>query len=275
MVMACAAPPRQSKVKDIDEAYGAGTILSAEMNSPVSFEQMMKDLGSASVVYVGENHRKAEHHAAQLKVIESLYAEKGPISVGMEMFARSYQGVLDKWSDGELTMEELLRQSHWYANWRFDHELYSPILEFVKANRIRLVALNLPFHIPSKIRVGGIEHLADEEKKFLPAEIDTSITRHREYVESVFNRHGFNSRTRFEDFYMAQCVWEDGMAEAVATQSDPRPMVVVVGNGHIQYKYGIPDRAHKRTGESFRTVYLASVGEPIDLEIADYIWITE
>lgn len=275
MVLACAAPARHSIVKDSDETYGAGTILSSTLNKPVSFEQMMTDLASASVVYVGESHRRPEHHAVQLKVIEAIYAKKGSISVGMEMFARSYQPVLDQWSDGELTMEELLRQSHWYANWRFDHELYSPILEFVKKNRIQLVALNLPFHIPSKIRVGGLEHLADDEKKYLPAEIDTSNTRHREYVESVFNRHGFNSRTQFEDFYLAQCVWEDGMAEAVAAHSDHRPMVVVVGNGHIQFKYGIPERAHNRTGEPFRTIYLVSAGDPIDLEIADYIWITE
>ena len=275
MILACAAPARRSIVKDSDASFGAGTILSSEIKKPVSFEQMLADLSSASVVYVGETHRRVEHHSAQLKVIEALFADKGSISVGMEMFARSYQPVLDNWSDGELTMEELLRQSHWYANWRFDHELYSPILEFVKANRIQLVALNLPFHIPSKIRVGGIEYLADDEKKYLPAETDTSNTRHREYVESVFNKHGFNSRTRFEDFYMAQCVWEDGMAEAVAQRSAQRPMVVVVGNGHIQYKYGIPDRAHKRDGEPFRTIYLVSAGNPIDLDIADYIWITE
>jgi uncharacterized iron-regulated protein len=273
MVVACATPAKQSAVKDKHETYGAGTILASETGKTVSFEQMMADLESARVIYVGENHRRKEHHDVQLQVIKALHAVNPSTSVGMEMFARSYQPVLDQWSEGGLTMEELLRQSHWYANWRFDHELYRPILEFVKANKIQLVALNLPFHIPSKIRVGGIEHLADDEKKYLPLEIDTSDARHREYVESVFNRHGF-SRTRFEDFYMAQCVWEDGMAEAVAARADLRPMVVVVGNGHIQYKYGIPERAHKRTGEQYRTIYLVSAGGQVDLEIADYVWIT-
>jgi uncharacterized iron-regulated protein len=52
-------------------------------------------------------------------------------------------------------------------------------------------------------------------------------------------------------------------------------MVVIAGNGHIQYKYGIPERAYRRTGETFRTVYPVTAGDPIDLGIADYIWITE
>lgn len=275
MVVACATPAKQSTVKDKNETYGAGTILSSEAGKTVSFEQMIADLASARVIYVGESHRRKEHHDVQLQVIKALYAAHPSTSVGMEMFDRSYQHVLDRWSGGELTMEDLLRQTHWYANWRYDHELYRPILEFINENQIPLVALNLPFNIPPKIRVSGVEYLSEDEKKYLPAEIDTTITRHREYVASVFNRHGFNSRTRFEDFYMAQCVWEDGMAEVVASQSVHRPMVVVVGNGHIQYRYGIPERAHKRTGEEYRTVYLVSAGDQVDLEIADYIWITE
>jgi uncharacterized iron-regulated protein len=65
------------------------------------------------------------------------------------------------------------------------------------------------------------------------------------------------------------------MAAAIADHSAYRPMVVIAGNGHIQYKYGIPERAYRRTGETFRTVYPVTAGDPIDLAIADYIWITE
>jgi uncharacterized iron-regulated protein len=51
-------------------------------------------------------------------------------------------------------------------------------------------------------------------------------------------------------------------------------MVVLAGNGHIQFKYGIPDRAYNRTGASFRTIYLAPAGDVVELDIADYIWVT-
>jgi uncharacterized iron-regulated protein len=195
--------------------------------------------------------------------------------VGMEMFDRSCQPVLDDWSRGRLAYEELLRRTHWYANWRYDDGLYRPILEWIKTHQIPLVALNLPFHIPPKIRVGGIDHLAEWEKNFLPAAIDTGNARHREYAESIFNQHRFGGRTRFEDFYLAQCVWEETMAEAVAEGLNRGPMVVLAGNGHIQYKYGIPERAYLRSGAEYRTIYLATVGEEVALSIGDYIWITE
>ena len=192
----------------------------------------------------------------------------------MEMFDRSYQPVLDLWSAGMLDEENFLRKVHWYANWRYDFEFYRNILLFIKENRIKIVALNIPFHIPARIRVGGIDNLADDDKHYLPKEIDTSNSAHRNYAEEVFQRHHFKSNIKFDDFYMAQCVWDEIMAESIASDLGSKKIVVLTGNGHIQYKYGIPDRTFRRTGASFRTIYLASVGEEVELGVGDYIWIT-
>ena len=275
MLMACALPAKHLTIRGESKTYEAGTIISAELRRAVSFEQMVAGLSAVRVVYIGETHNRKDHHDLQLKLIQALHAVHPSTAVAMEMFDRSYQNVLDDWSAGRLSLEEFVRRTHWYANWRFDEKLYAPILEYVKVNRLPLVALNLPFHIAGKIRVGGIEHLSAVEKGFLPKDIDTTQTSHREYAQEVFNQHRFGGRTRFEDFYLAQCVWEDGMAEAVAAHRSLRPMVVLAGNGHIQYKYGIPERVRKRTGETYRTVYPVSVGEQVDLNIADYIWVME
>ena len=145
---------------------------------------------------------------------------------------------------------------------------------FTKDNKIRIVALNIPSYIAARIRVGGIENLSDEDKSYLPKEIDTQNEAHREYVEKVFNQHSFGSHTRFDDFYMAQCVWDEVMAESVASNLGNKKIVVLAGNGHIQYKYGIPDRTFRRTRIPFRTIFQASVGDEIELSVADYIWIT-
>ena len=52
-------------------------------------------------------------------------------------------------------------------------------------------------------------------------------------------------------------------------------MIVLAGNGHIQYKYGIPDRTFRLTNLAFRTIYPVAVGENVDLKVADYIWVTK
>jgi uncharacterized iron-regulated protein len=270
----CAVKSDTVLIKDTSTAVGPDTIISAKTGKTVTFDELMNDLNSSQIVFIGERHTNPSHHATQLKIIEAVFKNRPSMKVGMEMFDRSYQPVLDLWSGGLLEEEIFLRKVHWYANWRFDFALYRNIFSFIKQNRIKILALNIPFHIPSRIRVGGIDNLADDDKQYLPKEIDSSNSAHRNYAEEVFNRHHFKSNVKFDDFYMAQCVWDEGMAESIASNLGNKTIVVLAGNGHIQYKYGIPDRVFRRTGASFRTIYLAPVGDEVELGIADYIWVT-
>ncbi len=255
-------------------AVAPGTLIDARTGAPVAFEAMLSDVRTARVLYIGEQHTSASHHEIQLRIIRALHAGGEQLTVGLEMFDRSYQPVLDLWSEGGLDEEAFLRRTHWYANWRFDYALYREILAFARSERIPLVALNVPPNIPPKIRVGGIDTLSAYEKRFLPHEIDTGVVPHREFAEKIFAQHGFKN-TRFEDFYMAQCVWDEAMADAAAACMPAGLMVILSGNGHIQYRYGIPQRLHRRTGLPYRTIFPVSAGAPIDLAIADYIWVTD
>jgi uncharacterized iron-regulated protein len=250
---------------------GPETIVSAQTAAAVTFEEMLEDLRGVRVVYVGEKHTDASHHAFQLKVIQGLRERGAARVVGLEMFDRSYQAVLDRWTAGELDEESFLRAVHWYANWRFDYGLYRGILDYLRREGIRALALNLPAQIPPKIRVGGLEFLSGYEKGFIPEHVDTSIPAHRDFVRRVFERHDFQGRARFEDFYTAQCVWEDVMAESIAKGIGADPMVVLAGNGHIQFKYGIPERAFRRNPLAYRTVVLLSPGEDTAPGLADYV----
>jgi len=270
----CAGKSDTVLIKDTSAAFEPDTIISAKTGEAVPFDGLISSLSSSQIVFIGERHTNPFHHAIQLKIIEAVFKNRDSMVIGMEMFDRSYQAVLDLWSGGLLEEEDFLRKVHWYANWGFDFALYRDIFLFIKENRIKMVALNIPFHIPARIRVGGIENLPDNDKQYLPKEIDTSNTAHRNYVEEVFKRHNFNSNVKFDDFYMAQCVWDEIMAESIASGLGSKKIVVLTGNGHIRYKYGIPDRTFRRTGASFRTIYLASAGEEVELGIADYVWIT-
>jgi uncharacterized iron-regulated protein len=271
------APTQKLYVKDMPLPLEAGTIISSKSGQPVSVEELLADLNGSRIIYVGEKHDNKAHHDIQLQIIQAVYKARPNMAVGMEMFDHTYQDVLDQWSKGELTQKDFLRKSHWYANWRFNFSLYSDILDFIKQNNIRLVGLNVPNHIPPKIREGGIENLSDEDKSHLPNQIDTSITAHRDYLRKIFEAHKkhFKREVDFEDFYAAQAVWEDAMAERIAQNLNDSTMVVLAGNGHVQFKYGIPDRAFKQTGARFTTVYLALTGSEVERDIADYIWVTQ
>jgi uncharacterized iron-regulated protein len=271
------APTKKLQVENIVKSSEETTIDYSRLGESVTFEELLEDLDSCRITYIGEKHNNIAHHKIQLQIIQAIYRINPNLAVGMEMFDHTYQDVLDSWSAGELDEAAFLRKVHWYANWRFDYALYRDILNFIKDNQIRLVALNIPSDITKKIRVGGVENLRDLEKEHLPENIDLSYGAHREYVQKVFDEHQqhFRGDVKFEDFYAAQAVWEDIMAERIAKNLATNAMVVLAGNGHIQFKYGIPDRAYKQTGAPFRTIYLAPAGSEVERDIADYVWVTQ
>jgi uncharacterized iron-regulated protein len=270
----CAGQPKQLMIKESSASFPPGSIISGKTGEAVSFETLMADLETAKIIYIGESHTNSDHHQIQLKILQAVFSRFPALIVGMEMFDHTYQPQLNEWSAGNLEETAFLQKVHWYANWRYDFGLYRDILTFIKTNHVKLVGLNLPFHIPPKIAVGGIESLSEEEKGHLPTEIDTTDAAHREYIRTIFSHHSIPGRDNFDYFYAAQCTWEDTMADTLSRNLSSGKMLVLAGNGHIIHKFGIPNRAYHRTKAEYRTVYLAEAGEALELSTADYIWVT-
>jgi uncharacterized iron-regulated protein len=269
----CALSQKKLTIEDLNMQFKEGAIVSAKRGGTVPFDDFIADLKESRLIYIGEIHPLKSHHDIQLKIIKELYRKNPNLTVGMEMFDRTYQPLLDKWSEGSLERKIFIGRSHWYANWKYDFELYSDILEFLKENRIRLVGLNIPFHIPAKISTGGIDSLSEDEKKYLPHNIYGTDSAHREYVEKIFGQHKIKGRDDFENFYMAQCVWDDIMAETANNNLKDGVMAVIAGNGHI-LRYGIPGRVFAGNGLPYRIIFLAPAGTSAGMSHVDYIWVT-
>jgi len=274
----CAPKIERSRIPSLSESYRPGTIVSADAKGPVSFEQMIADLADARVVYVGETHTRDTDHDIQLKILKALHQEHPGLCVGMEMFSRPYQHVLDQWSAGNLETDAFIRKVHWYANWKYDFGLYADLLDFIREHRVALYGLNIAFHVPPKVAAGGLNSLLPEDAARLPVEIDLSDSEHREYVRKIFeghhNRRLFGRDYKFAHFYQAQVLWDEVMAETVSRKRENRLMVVFAGNGHIIRDFGIPSRAYRRSRAPFRTVMPVAAGRQEELTAADYLWIT-
>lgn len=266
--------PSVARIKGISEGFEAGTIVRTETGRVLSFEELLADLEGVQVVYVGEKHGNQAHHDIQLKVLKALYEKDPTLLVGMEMFVISDQHVLDKWSAGQLDEETFLNKIGWEEKWKHDFALYRAILDFIREESLKVVAVNVPHPIVEKVARVGLDGLSDDERHQIAQKIDTSREKHRSYIESAFGTHESDEIDVFEFFYEAQCVWEDSMAEAISRALDNKRMVVITGNGHIAHKFGIPYRAFRRTNASFRTVMPLAVGTEVDRDEADYIWVT-
>ena len=238
-------------------------------------------LQEADVVYLGERHDSVDDHAAQLAIIEGLYAENPDLAIGLEMFQRPFQPVIDRYLAGELSEEELVIQTQYMERWGFPWEFYAPILRFAQENEIPVLALNAPSEITRQIAREGLASLAGDDFRYIPplADIDTSNEDYQEFVAQAFGAHGSHGNFNFDNFFAAQVTWDETMAMAIAEFKAANPdtqVVVLAGNGHVIYGHGIPDRVERRLGADLtQQIVLLN---PIDFfeeeggAIADVFW---
>jgi uncharacterized iron-regulated protein len=290
-------------------------ILNVKKGSFISLEDMIKDLSKVQVVFVGESHMDISHHLIQEKVFKALYEKSKNMVLGLEMFQHPYQKQLNSYFKNEITEREMLKNTEYEERWGFPWEFYRPTVLFAKTNKLSVIALNVPEEITKKVAQSGLKGLSDEEKKQIPESIDTTNEAHKKYIRSIFGEGPHGEKMNMDNFYEAQCLWEDGMADSIAkyfkpvavpqqpprsdsgegteekkprNESDLPPqlgqMVVFVGGGHIIYKFGIPERMAKRTNMAYRTILpLAVEGlsdfkkelKTVNLPPADYIYFTE
>ena len=76
----------------------------------------------------------------------------------------------------------------------FDYNLYKPILDFAREEKVPLVALNIRREIVAKVSKSGLDSLSDEEKKEIPQQMDFSDNEYRDRLMKVFKMHQ-NSKT--------------------------------------------------------------------------------
>ncbi|MEE9605742.1 MAG: ChaN family lipoprotein [Candidatus Scalindua sp.] len=237
-----------------------GDIVHVATGEKITFAQLADSFDGARIVYVGEIHSNKESHEVQMQVLKEFYKRYGDnIAIGMEMFKRPHQDVLDKWTVGTISEEDLLSSTDWWHEWGFDYDLYKDILDYARDNKIPLVALNITKEFQKKISKNGIESLSKEERESLP-EIDTTDVYHRRYLERIMKGHGDTDMSAaFERFYLVQCVWEDVMAESIlrylsSPQGKNRKLLVFIGGGHIIYHFGVPKRVYRRNHLPYRTI---------------------
>ncbi|MGA7954350.1 MAG: ChaN family lipoprotein [Gloeobacterales cyanobacterium] len=272
----------------LSPAY-AQKISSPSRAGDLSPQEVIQDLAQANVVYLGETHDSAEDHKAQLYIIQQLYEKDPRMAIGMEMFQRPYQLVLDNYLQGKLTEAALQKQSQYKKRWGYPWENYAPILQFAKEKKLPVLALNTPSEVTTKVSRKGLRSLKAADTKFIPpiSQIRTDNLKYRESLEEVYKdvheKGKAKDPSQFARFFQAQVLWDETMAEVIAQFLKRNPgfyVVVLAGQGHIVYGYGIPSRVARRINSiSIKTVVQRSVLlNPTEetpqekSDIANYFW---
>jgi uncharacterized iron-regulated protein len=252
-------------------------------------EVLLQSLAGTNVVYLGETHDRPADHQAQLAILQALYRQRPNLVIAMEMFQRPFQPVLDRYLVGEITETALREQSQYDRRWGYDWEFYAPILRFAQAQKLPVIALNTPSEITRKVARAGLESLTVAEQQWIPprSAIVLGPEPYRQRIRKLYDEihQGMGNSKGFEQFFTAQVLWDETMAEGIAQSLQQQPdrlVVVMVGQGHLTYGDGIPNRVRRRleqTGDRAPVQVSLLLNPAQDLgqdpTIADYFWVTE
>lgn len=204
---------------------------------------LLRRVAEMPAVLLGESHDSAEHHRWQLHTLAAVHGLNPDIAVGLEMLPRRVQPVLDRWSAGELSEAEFLKQSGWSEIWGFDPQLYLPILHFARMHRLPVVALNVERRLVSRTAREGWAAIPPGEREGVgdPA---PPPDRYRDKLAETLAQHGPGDKgpDAVARFVEAQSVWDRAMAEKIAAvwTEQRRTVVAILGRGHIEQGFGVP-----------------------------------
>jgi uncharacterized iron-regulated protein len=281
-------------------------IVDARTGRDVTENDAWMKLAGSRAVCVGEEHPNPHHHWAQMRVVEELgkRAKLAGVSLalGMEMFQRPYQGVLDDYAAGRIDDNALVSRSGWADRWGYEFSMYQPILKQALAANATLVALNPAKELVKRMSREGYDKLTPEEKAQVP-ELKLDDARHRAWFDGLMAAMGGShahsqkggdgaeakpptpeeeaeAKAKSERIYAVQVMWDESMAEGAAkwvNGQTGRAMIILAGNGHC-HDSAVVDRI-KRRGVADAVSLMpiiddgANVAEELAAPVNDYLFV--
>ena len=257
-----------------------GDIVDLKTGDKLTLENLIERLRSRDVVFIGEYHQHSEQHRNQLSLIKGLWSFSPDLVIGLEVFPRPKQGLLDQWVRGDMAPEAFRERVLKEVLNLETLEVYFPLFQWARKHRVPILALNAPRAVSAHVARNGLDGLAPEQRQGIARDIQVGPEVYKKRVLEALKKHAHTSGLDY--FFTAQVVWDETMAETVADylnspQGRGRRAVVICGNEHVFRGYGVPDRVRRRLGRSQAVVLCPVIGggDTFSPEDADYIWLTE
>ncbi len=257
---------------------------------PSTLQEAIAHAARQRVVLLGENHDDAEHHRWQLHVLAALHAHQPDIALGLEMFPRRLQPVLDAWTSGSLGEREFLARSEWDEVWGIDAALYLPLFHYARMHRIPMLALNVERSLVRDIGNRGWQAIRLEQREGVgdPAPPAPAYVRslYEAYVahrpdapaEPAIPTDAQLRDPQFVRFVQSMQVWDRAMAQGIVehlARGASRMVVGIMGSGHLREGFGVPHQL-RALGIAENVVLLpwesGSRCEAPDASVADFLF---
>lgn len=225
-------------------AQNAGIFDGTSLTS-VTLAEAFQSVPQGSIIVLGENHGYAVHQAQHIAVLDTLRSQGHKVSVGLEFFTYTEQNLVNDYRAGRLSEPDFLAAIKWG----------SPSYDFYRAQALYpdlsegslTWALNAPRSLTSKVAKTGLASLSPEESALLPPNFSLGRYSYRERFLAMMPH--LPTPEAGERYFAAQSIWDDTMAwraEEFMARHPGQTLVIVVGEFHVQYGGGLPNRLRVR-----------------------------
>lgn len=237
-------------------------------------------------VLFGEQHHQPSILKAQLCVLERMVTQtqllstdhsKGTFSVTvvMEMFNLQQQPLLDAYQAGEISLTELSNQYKGTEGFALEH--YGYILEVSKNLGAKLVAGFVPKPFCRMIvSEGKTQALEKIEKTGGPPRefyVDGSEDHYR-YFQGLISGNHDKVIDKYRRIFPAQVLRDSAFAyivmDTVQKSKGQTRVLGICGSGHLDYKFGIPERISPEVATYVLTS--RAQDDPVEHDVADCIF---
>lgn len=228
-------------------APGSWALPAGDKTSTITPDAAVAAVRNTRFVLLGESHDQTDHHRWQLHSLGMLLAQRGKLVLGLEMFPRRVQAVLDRWVAGELTEQQLLNNSDWNSIWGFDPEIYMPLFHFARLQRVPMVALNVERKLVHDVGERGWAAIPAAAREGIgdPAPASPAYREQLKQIYALHVRAQESTDQMFDHFVESQLLWDRAFAEALdgAARTHPEALVVgIIGSGHLRDGHGVPNQ---------------------------------
>ena len=157
--------------------------------TPAPMSELVGRAKHSRYILIGESHDNTGDHAMQAHLLKAL-AEAGqrPL-LGLEMVDTGQQKVLDSFNKGALSVDGLEAALNWPETWGYDFSLYRPVFAVAQRYRMPVVALNAPRTVVRAVSAKGMEGVAREDRRSLPARLIPPLPAQEARLRAIFDEH--------------------------------------------------------------------------------------
>jgi len=240
----------------------SGEIRDLHTGEVLTAEQLVRRLARPERLIIGEQHDNADHHAAQLWLLQALGEQRQQGSLLLEMLTPDQQ---PKAAAARQMAESaaVAKALDWQDGW--DWALYGPIVRFALSQPYPLLAANLD---DNEIRAVYRQAPALSGARSNAASVQDKLLR------QISDSHcGLLPESQMPAMLAVQQQRDRRMAERLLAA--PTPSILLAGAWHARKDAGVPLHVlDLGAAKESAVLIMAEQGDAVTAAMADYVWYT-